>query len=56
MLVKTSDEGEPVGIIQVNASELWNTFSAPLENVAGKKPLYLVWQGEPIEFLQFELR
>lgn len=56
MLVRTSEEGEPVGIIRVGASELWNTFSAPLKNVTGKKPLFLVWQGEPIEFLQFELR
>ena len=56
MLVKTSEEGEPFARVNVAASENWRTFSASLQPVEGKKPLYLVWQGESIEFLQFELR
>ena len=56
MLVKTSEEGEPVARVKVEESENWRTFSAPLQPVTGIKPLFLVWQGEPIEFLQLELR
>lgn len=56
MLVKTSEEGEPVARVKVEESKTWRTFSAPLQPVEGIKPLFLVWQGEPIEFLQFELR
>ena len=56
MLVKTSEEGEPVARVKVEESKTWRTFSAPLQPVEGIKPLFLVWQGEPVEFLQFELR
>ena len=56
MSVKTSEEGEPVARVKVEESENWRTFSAPLQPSTGIKPLFLVWQGESVEFLQFELR
>ena len=56
MLVKISEEGEPVARVNVAASKDWRTFSSPVQPVTGIKPLFLVWQGEPIEFLQLELR
>lgn len=56
LLVKTAEHGAAIGRVKIEASEKWRTFSAPLQPVEGIKPLFLVWQGEPIEFLQFELR
>ena len=56
MLVKTSERGEPIARVNVAASENWRTFSAPVQPVSGIKPLYLVWKGDLIEFVQFTLR
>ena len=56
MLVLTEKNGEPIARVIVAASENWRTFSAPLQPVEDIKPLYLVWQGDLIEFVQFTLR
>lgn len=56
MLVKISEHGTAIGRVKIEASEKWRIFSSSLQSVTGKKPLYFAWHGEPIEFLQLELR
>ena len=56
LLVKTAENGAAIGRVKIEASEKWRIFSSSLQSVEGIKPLFLVWQGEPVEFLQFELR
>ena len=56
LLVKTAEHGAAIGRVKIEASEKWRIFSSSLQSITGKKPLYFEWHGEPIEFLQFELR
>ena len=56
LLVKTVEHGAAIGRVKIEASEKWRIFSSSLQSVTGKNPLYFAWHGEPIEFLQFELR
>ena len=56
LLVKTAEHGAAIGRVKIEASEKWRIFSSSLQSVTGKNPLYFAWHGEPIEFLQFELR
>ncbi len=55
MSIRTEEKGDDLGIVNVSNTNEWKTFKCSMRPVTGTHPLYLVWHGEEIEFLQFSL-
>lgn len=56
MVIRTAPEGPIAGVIKLNRTSDWQTFSAQVQLPEGKTALYFTYEGEgKIDFLSFEL-
>jgi Carbohydrate binding module (family 6). len=55
--VRTSFQGEKVASVVVSPSSNWSDFSANLDPIEGKAPLYFTFEGAGhVDFFSFELK